>query len=634
VKHHNSEEFEGKWYFHPPMRNAFIAGIVTTAAYIMSSYTLLHDRSLTIIYIVSIIIGGYHWIREGLEELVKERTFTVDALMIAATIGSIILDMWAEAAFLVFLYGAAEGLEEYTYTKTCMSIRKLLNLAPAEACILRDGVEETVRAETLKADDIFRVRPGESIPTDGIILNGASSVNEATITGESIPVDKAKGQNVFAATLNETGMLEIKATASFAENTLSKLIHMVEEAQEHKGKTQAFIDHFGRVYTPWVFVGSIALLLVPYLFDQPFIIWANRAVVLLVAAAPCALIMSTPVAIATGIGRAGRNGILIKGGAYLEQLGKIKVIAFDKTGTLTRGTPVVTDVWPVEKDAHTLLRLACSVEKFSEHPLAKAIVAYAEKKNISSTEAHDFHIIPGYGAGATINGKIVWVGRLESALPVSLSPNTQIHIDRLRREGKTIVFISEGESLYGFIAIRDELRNSTAWAIENIKGMGLNVCMLTGDNEATAKVFAGELGIDDVRAGLKPEDKIKAIISLEKYNGSTAMVGDGVNDAPALAHASLGIAMGVAGTDAAIDAADIALMADDLDSLIFAIALGKATRKISRQNIAFSISVLSLLIPTAILGILSITAAVFLHEISELLAVANGVRIAKIKILK
>ena len=634
MSHHSPREFDGKWFTHPPMRNALIAGVIAVGTFVFSFSGLLPAWPARALYILSIIIGGYHWTREGVEELIRERVFTVDALMIAATVGSAILDMWEEAAFLVFLYGAAEGLEEYTYAKTRSSIRKLLDLAPAEARLLRDGREETVRAETLKPGDIFRVLPGESIPTDGIIINGASSVNEATITGESIPVDKSKGARVFAATLNETGMLEIEASAAFADNTLSKMIHMVEEAQEHKGKTQAFIDHFGRVYTPWVFIGSLALLLVPFLFDQPFEVWAHRAVVLLVAAAPCALIMSTPVAIAAGIGRAGRNGVLIKGGAYLEQLGKIKAVAFDKTGTLTRGTPVVTDVYPVTGSAGELLSLAHSVERFSEHPLARAIVNYAKSKNIVPAEAYDFRIIPGYGAGAVIDGRAVWVGRLRESSPVEPDEQTQTDITRLRHEGKTIVFITEAEELRGIIAIRDELRPNAGEIVNRIKEMGLEVCMLTGDNETTARAFARELGITDVRAGLKPEDKIAAIIDLEKSYGAIAMVGDGVNDAPALARASLGVAMGTAGTDAAIEAADIALMADDLSRLIFAIALGKKTESISKQNIVFSISVLALLIPAALTGMATITAAVFIHEASELLAVANGVRVAKVNLSK
>ncbi len=634
MSHHSPREFDGEWYAHPPMRNALIAGAIAVTTFILAFYAYLPEGPARALYILSILIGGYHWTREGVEELIRERVFTVDALMIAASVGSAILDMWEEAAFLVFLYGAAEGLEEYTYAKTRSSIRKLLDLAPAEARLLRDGNEQTVRAETLKPGDIFRVLPGESIPTDGVIINGASSVNEAAITGESIPADKTKGEKVFAATLNETGMLEIEATAAFADNTLSKMIHMVEEAQEHKGKTQAFIDHFGRVYTPWVFIGSLALLLIPFVFDQPFEVWAHRAVVLLVAAAPCALIMSTPVAIAAGIGRAGRNGVLIKGGAYLEQLGKIKTIAFDKTGTLTRGRPVVTDVHAFSGSEEELLRLAHSVERFSEHPLARAIINHAENKNIAPVEAYDFRIIPGYGAGATIEGRATWVGRPREDSPMAPDAQAEARISRLRNEGKTIVFVTEDDRLRGVIAIRDELRPNARDIVSRIKEMGIRVCMLTGDNETTARAFARELGIEDVRAGLKPEDKIQAVIELEKSHGAMAMVGDGVNDAPALARASLGVAMGTAGTDAAIEAADIALMADDLSRLIFAISLGKKTESISKQNIVFSISVLALLIPAALLGIATITAAVIIHEASELLAVANGVRVAKVNLSK
>ena len=405
--------FGGKWYSHPPMRNALIAGVIAGLTFAMAKLGVIGHPLAIAFYVVSILIGGYHWTKEGLEELIEEKAIGIEILMIFATIGSAILGMWDEAAFLVFLYGAAEGLEEYTYAKTRHSIRKLLDLAPKEARLLRDGKEITIPATEIKSGNLFLVRPGESIPTDGIIVKGRSNINEAPVTGESVPVHKKEGMTVFAATMNLDGALEVKATAGFEDNTLSKMIHLVEEAQEQKGKAQAFIERFGRKYSPLVLFSAILMIAVPWLMGLSVAFWAARAVVLLVAAAPCALIMSMPVAMASGIGKAGRSGVLIKGGAHLENLGKIKAVAVDKTGTLTKGEPVVTDIMPMEGNETVMLEIAYSIEKYSEHPLGRAIVQKAEQENIDPLPVYNFRSIAGYGAQAEINGKTYFVGRQE-----------------------------------------------------------------------------------------------------------------------------------------------------------------------------------------------------------------------------
>ncbi|MHA1376017.1 MAG: heavy metal translocating P-type ATPase, partial [Promethearchaeota archaeon] len=324
--------FKGKWYTHPQMRNALISGLLIGITFLLGIFNIISSYVEILLYISAIILGGYHWIREGLEELIEEKEIGIEILMLAATIGSAFFGMWEEAALLVFLYGAAEGIEEYTYARTRYSIRKLLDLAPKEASILKDGKEMKVAAEDLKVGDVFIVKPGESIPTDGIIIKGRSSINEAPVTGESIPVEKKEGMKVFSATINQEGALEIETTASFQDNTLSKMIHLVEEAQEKKGKAQIFIEKFGKKYSPMVLLTALLLIIVPLLFGLSFSEWTVKAVVFLVAAAPCALVMSTPVAIAAGIGRAGKNGVLIKGGIHLENLGKINAVGFDKTG--------------------------------------------------------------------------------------------------------------------------------------------------------------------------------------------------------------------------------------------------------------------------------------------------------------
>jgi len=623
------EIFEGKWYAHPPMRNALLAGIITGAAFALAHTGLIPDSTEIALYAIAIILGGYHWSREGIEELVGERQVSIDILMVAAAIGSAALAMWDEAAFLVFLYGTAEGLEEYTYARTRASIRKLLDLAPKEARLVARGEEVTVPADQLKPGDVFLVRPGESVPTDGIIIEGRSSVNEAAVTGESIPVDKKEGMVALAATLNQEGALKIRATAAFQDNTLSKMIHLVEEAQEQKGKAQQFIERFGTRYSPLVLLGALLTALVPPLFGLPFSESATRAIVLLVAAAPCALVMSTPVAIAAGITRAGRNGVLIKGGAHLENLGTIKVVALDKTGTLTKGDPIVTDVISLNGDEAKVLTLAYSVERYSEHPLARAIVRRAEQAGARQLKASEFTAMAGYGARAKVEDTLVYVGKQGLFTKFGRDVPSAPQIDILRVQGKTVMLVGTEDRIHGIIAIKDTLRPHAQDAILKLHRIGLKVAMLTGDNEVTASSIAVELGIDDVRADLKPEGKLNAVEQLRRKYGPVAMVGDGINDAPALAKATVGIAMGAAGTDAAIEAADVALMGDDLTKVPFAIELGKKARTIGLQNIVFSLLILAILIPAALTGALSVALAVLLHEASEVLAVANGLRVAR-----
>ncbi len=628
-KEEKEEVFEGKWYAHPPMRNALIAGLLTGIAFVLAHIRVIPSPVEISIYVVAILLGGYHWSREGIEELIEEKEIGIEILMLSATIGSSILGMWDEAAFLVFLYGSAEGLEEYTYAKTRHSIRKLLDLAPKEARLIRDGKEMVIPAEELKVGDIFIVKPGESIPTDGIILKGSSSINEAPVTGESIPVEKKEGMKVFSATINHEGALEIKTTATFKDNTLSKMIHLVEEAQEQKGKTQLFIERFGRRYSPLVLLSALLLIIIPLLFGLSISHWATRAVVLLVAAAPCALVMSTPVAIAAGIGRAGLTGVLIKGGIHLENLGRIKTVAFDKTGTLTWGKPVVTDVVPLNGKESDVITLAYSVERFSEHPLAQAIVQKAEEMGMKYLNATNFSALIGAGAKARIGDRTIYVGKPELFEELGIANKHAAIVQKLMNHGKTVVLVGTEKEIYGTIAIRDEIRSQTKDVIAELHRMGIKVVMLSGDNAITANAIAKELNIDDVRAELEPEDKIKAVEGLERDYGTVAMIGDGINDAPALARATVGIAMGTAGTDAAIEAANVALMADDLTKVPYAINLGKRARMISSQNIVFSLTLLAILIPSALIGIMSVAIAVFVHETSELLAVANGLRVGK-----
>ena len=619
--------FEGRWYQHPVLRNTLLATILTISTFTLAKLNLVSRPVEIGLFAIAIVVGGYSWSKEAIEELVKCREIGIELLMLAATVGSIALGMWDEAAFLVVLYGAAEGLEGYTFAKTRASIRKLLDLAPKEARIRRDGQEVIIPAEDLKEGELFIVKPGESLPTDGIVVSGRSSINEAPVTGESIPVEKAEGSKVFAATINHDGLLEIQATASFENNTLSKLVHMVEEAREQKGKAQLFIEAFGEKYTPAVLFVSLALLILPPLFGGSFSFWATKAVVLLVAAAPCALVMSTPVAIATGIGAAGKNGVLIKGGMHLESLGKIKVVAFDKTGTLTVGKPQVVNVHSATNNENQTLLLAASLEVNSTHPLAEAIVKKAHELNLVLKPVQEFRSLTGAGVQGAIDGETYYLGKPDLFESFGLPIGDQV--PSLQNGGKTVVLIGTQTQVLGIIALQDQVRPEAKSVIERLHHMGIKVAMLTGDNEPAGRAIAQQLGIDDVRAELKPEDKITAVEGLLTQYGPIAMVGDGINDAPALARATVGIAMGAAGTDAAIEAADTALMGDDLTKVVYAIHLGRKAQVISRQNIVFSLLLLAVMIPLALLGLISVAIAVGVHEGSEILAVLNGLRVAR-----
>lgn len=618
--------FEGPWWRYPLLRNALVAGALAGTGFAVAHLGFITATVETVFYVLAIPIGGYHWGQEALEKLLR-REVGIDVLMLAAAAGSCVLGLWDEAAFLVFLYGSAEGLEEYTYARTRSSIRALLDLAPKEAHVLRDGCQVAVPAETLRPGDRFLVYPGATIPTDGTIRSGTSSLDESPVTGESVPVDKGPGMPVFAGTLNQQGALEVEATTAFSDNTLARIIHLVEAAQEQKGRAQQWIERFGRGYSPAV-LGSAALLAtIPAFFGLPLVEWATRAVVLLVSAAPCALVMSTPVAMAAGIGTAGRRGILIKGGAHLEHLGAVRVVAFDKTGTLTQGEPVVADVIPLEGSETDVLSLAAGIEQFSEHPLAHAIVDRARTDGVPIARMRDFASLTGAGAKAMLDGTTWYVGSPElfETLGVGLGTSRDCVVD-LQEQGKTVILVGRENGLRGIVSLQDRIRPGTEEIIARLRARGAHIVMLTGDNERTAAAVGRTLGITDVRAGLKPADKVSAVKEIERRVGATLMVGDGVNDAPALAAATCGVAMGVAGSDAAIEAADVALMAEDLAKIEEAIDLGRRARRISAQNIAFSILILIVLIPTSLLGLVSITTAVVAHELSELIAVANGLR--------
>lgn len=622
--------WDGHWYTFPPIRDPLLAAIIAGFALAFDFGGYLPPRVVNPLYAVALLIGGYHWASEGIEELVSSFAIDIEILMLAAAAGAATLGLWEEAAILSILYGAAEGVEEYTFVRTRASIRSLLNLAPEEARLVTNGSARMVAARALDPGDVFRVKPGESIPTDGRVIDGRSSVDESAVTGESALVDKRPDDQVFAGTVNQAGVLEVEATTAFEENTLSRMIHLVEEAQEQKGRSQLFIERFGAIYSPLVLCAALVLMVAPATIGvEQF--WTERGIVLLVAAAPCALVMSTPIAIASGIGRAGRNGVLVKGGIHLENLGRVDAVAFDKTGTLTQGAPTVTDVIGISSTEREVLTQAASIEQHSEHHLARAIMDEAAQRDIGPVEIDAFRSLPGYGARADIGGQTVYVGKPGLFDRFGHGHGDDASIRSLQDERKTVVLVGTAERLLGAIGLRDEPRPEAKTVIEQLRNRGVNVYMLTGDNEKTANAIGSALGIDAVRADLKPEDKVAAISDLTRTYESVAMVGDGINDAPALAEADVGIAMGTAGTDAAVEAADIALMADELTNVAMALALGTRARRIGRQNVVFSLLVLAVLVPGALIGILGIVAAVIAHEASELLAIGNGLRVGGIR---
>ncbi|MFP5330785.1 MAG: heavy metal translocating P-type ATPase [Acidimicrobiia bacterium] len=625
---HDHDPYLGVWWRFGPFRLAAAAGTLLLAVYLLDRFGVLSPAVGAVAHAALAVLAAWNWGREALESLAR-RGIDIDVLMLTATVGSAVLGLWEEAAVLAVLYGAAESLEEYTYDRTRGAIRSLLELAPASATLVRGGREHEVVATQLAPGDRFVVRPGERVATDGVIVEGVTSLDEAAVTGESTPVERGKGDRVVAGTINLTGSVEVEVTVRYEENTLSRIIHLVEEAQEQKTKAQQLIDRFGDRYSPMVLVASALVLVVPPLFGGDFGEWARRAVTLTVAAAPCALVMSTPVAVAAAIGSAGRSGLLIKGGVHLENLGRVRVVAFDKTGTLTKGQPSVTDVIPIgETRSDEVLRLAAAVEARSEHPLGRAIVAQARMNGIDVPPVVEFRAATGAGATGSVEGAQVTVGKpaMFSVDGASLGST----ISALQSEGRTVVVVGRGRAVTGLIALRDEPRAHAAAAIGRLRRMGIHrLVMLTGDNQATATAIGDAVGIDETFGELSPEDKITAVRRLEGEHGAVAMIGDGINDAPALAAATVGVAMGVAGTDAAVEAADVALMGEDLDAIPTMIWLGRRVRAISVQNIAFSIALLSVLIPAAVAGAVTVAVAVTVHEVAEIIAVLNGLRARK-----
>lgn len=593
---------------------------------------------------IALYVGAYIFgARDNVGHLLKDLRkghfhFNIDLLMVVAALGAAALGEWAEGALLLFLFSLGHALEHYALGRARHAIQALAELAPSRAIVIRGGREVEVDIASVAPGDQVLIKPAERIPVDGAVIEGRSSVNQAPITGESVPVEKSAGEQVFAGSVNGDGALVVSVTSAVGDRTLDRVIKLVSEAETQKAPTQQFTDRFERVFVPLVLGVDALLIVVPPLVG--FWTWPEafyRAMALLVAASPCALALGTPAAVLAGIAQAARRGVLIKGGAHLETLGTIDTFAMDKTGTITLGEPEVTDVVPEGTVSEArLLAEAAAVERRSQHPLARAILKAAERRNLTVPDAGELESVTGRGVRARVGASIVEVGRLamfdddEAGVPRGVRDA----VERLEREGRTTMVVRRSSSVgdvasewLGVIGVADEPREGVAETLARLRKLGVHrIVMLTGDNAGVGRAIAARVGVDEVRAGLMPEDKVSAIRELAA-SGTVAMVGDGVNDAPALAHATVGIAMGGAGTAAALETADVALMGDDLARLPFAVGLSRRARGIIRQNLFVSLGVIALLVVATVSGAAGIGPAVIVHEGSTLIVIANALRL-------
>jgi Cd2+/Zn2+-exporting ATPase len=647
------------WQRHGDLALVGLAGLFLLVGWLGESFFGLPRPAAIGLFVLAYVAGGYDISRHALPALFKLHLDT-DVLMLLAALGAAILGEWADGAFLLFLFGLGHAGEGYAMQRARYAIQGLADLAPKTARVRRDGQELELPVTDLYLGDVVLVRNGERIPADGRVVRGQSAVDQSPITGESLPVDKAPGDEVFAGTINGDGSLELEVAKRAQDTTLSRVIQMVAEAQSQKSPTQRFTERFSRVFVPVVLALDALVILVP-----PMLGWTGwgesflRGMALLVAASPCALVIGTPASVLAGIAQAARNGVLIKGGAHLENLGALEALAFDKTGTITRGRPEVTDVIagdgrPTDEPGAThfqsaeqsppvglhlksedLLALAAAAERGSSHPLAQAVVRAAAARGLSLPDIGPLEAVNGRGVRSWLGERPVLIGNLKlfEGEGISVPEDLRSTVQRLELEGKTTVLVygpapDKETGFLGIIALADTPRQTALTALRELKQLGIRkTVMLTGDNERVAAAIAGRVGLTDYRANLLPGQKAEAVKLLAGQYGQVAMVGDGVNDAPALAQATVGIAMGGAGTGLVLETADVALMADDLSRLPFAIGLGRATRRIIRQNLAIALGVILLLIVTSATGVLGLSMAVILHEGSTLLVVVNALRL-------
>ena len=593
----------------------------------------LHDLHLPdLLYLASAAVGGWNFFPAGLRAA-RGLSLDMNFLMTVAILGAVGIGEFLEAGAIAFLFSVAELLETYSVDRARASVRELMDLSPERADVVRDGREVTVAADEVREGEVVIVRPGDRLPVDGTVVEGGSQVNQAPITGESVPVEVEPGDEVFAGSINGDGFLRIEASRVGDESTLGRIVHLIEEAEAHKAPSERFVERFARWYTPAVTAAAVLTVVVPVLAGGPFETWFLRGLTLLVIACPCALVISTPVAVVSGITAAARHGVLIKGGVHLEALDGVEVFAFDKTGTLTAGHPEVTDVVALDGGGtDRVLALAAAVEARSRHPLARTVVRAARKRGLESDgfDVEAFEDIRGRGVRARVDGREIRVGVPEL---FDADRSLRERVSTLRREGKTAVVVGPPDRPAGVLAVADRPREEAARALEELREAGVErIVMLTGDSREAAGPVARELGFDEVETDLLPEEKVERIRALEERHGPVAMVGDGINDGPALAAATVGIAMGVAGSDTALETADVALMGDELSKLAYLYRLSRRGRGVIRQNIGASLLLKAGLAAGVPLGAVSLIVAVLVGDMGASLGVtANSLRLARVR---
>ncbi|SFW41796.1 Cd2+/Zn2+-exporting ATPase [Sinomicrobium oceani] len=632
---------------------SLLCGILLLVGFLLQKFTTLTGYGLYI-YIPAYFFGGFYAAKEAFEKIQKKE-FEIDFLMLVAAIGAAILGKWAEGSLLLFLFSLGHALEHYAMNKARNSIKALGNLSPKTALVRRDRQNEEVPVEQLQIGDIIIVKPNSKIAADGVVVKGKSSVNQASITGESIPVDKIPAaqheqltdfahvpqeSKVFSGTINGNSALEVRVLKLSSDSTLSRLVALVSEAETKKSPTQQFTKKFERIFVPSVVVLVVLLCFAFLVIDEPFAASFYRAMTVLVAASPCALAISTPSAVLSGVARAAQTGILIKGGKALENLGSLSAIAFDKTGTLTRGEPKLIHAIPFEGVSGTdFLNTVLAVERQSDHPLARAISRDINnmpgQSGTDTQEASDIEALQGKGIKAKYRGETVYIGNpplFEDDLQLVLDKNIKGKIREFQEQGHTTMLARKGDTFLGILTLMDTPRETAKNTLQQLKNIGIRrMVMLTGDNQNVANTIAAQIGLTDAYGDLLPEDKVEAVKKLREKEAQIAMVGDGVNDAPAMANSTVGIAMGAAGSDVALETADIALMNDRLDKLPFVIALSRKSRQIIRQNLLISLGIVLFLIPSAMIGFTGIGPTVAIHEGSTLLVVFNALRLLAFK---
>ncbi|MBD8028655.1 cadmium-translocating P-type ATPase [Ureibacillus sp. Re31] len=614
---------------HKELIAALLSGLITLLAWRMETNGLL--TAAVIAYLSAFVIGGYAKAKEGLLDTVENKTLNVELLMVLAAIGSSLIGYWTEGAILIFIFALSGALESYAMNKSHREISALMNLQPEEAWLVRGAFEPMkVPVSTLKVGDHLLIKPGERIPADGQIIKGTSSIDESAISGESMPVTKQVGENVYAGTVNLNGTLTINMTRPNSETLFQKIITLVQSAQSEKSPSQQFIERFEGTYVKFVLLAVGLMLFLPhYLLGWDWTTTFYRAMVLLVVASPCALVASIMPATLAAISNGARNGILFKGGVHLELLSSLNLLAVDKTGTLTVGTPTVTDIIVREdlNEKDTMATLA-SIESQANHPLAQAIVKYAKKENIDTIQGIEIEDVPGWGLKANYNHHSYLVGKSDFVGSEEATNFANNAAEKLAEEGKTVIFMKDEQGIAALVAMKDTVRDEAKEAVKLLKELGIEVAMLTGDNEKTARTIAKEAGVNEFIAECLPETKVNHIKNYLQTHRNVGMVGDGINDAPALATATVGIAMG-GGTDVALETADVVLMKNDLSKIAYAIRLSRKMQKIVKQNILFSISVICLLIISNFIQVVDLPFGVIGHEGSTILVILNGLRMLK-----